>query len=92
MDLGHLSPHILQGCLTHLPRFKMATIFTDLIFKCIFVDEKFGIFIQISLKFVPEVPTNSESTLFQVMAWHLTGVKQLTEPMLTQLTDGCMWH
>ena len=40
--------------LTHLPPFKIADIFTDNIFRCIFVNEKICILIKISLKFVPK--------------------------------------
>ena len=38
--------------LTHLPLDRMAAILTD-IFKCNFLNEKFCILIEISLKFVP---------------------------------------
>ena len=37
--------------------------FTDDIFKCIFMSEKFGILIPIPLKFVPEGPINNKSAL-----------------------------
>ena len=70
----------------------MAAIFTDNIFKCIFMNEKFCISIQISLKFIPEGPIDNKSTLFQVMACRLTGDKPLPEPMLTQFTDAYMRH
>ena len=39
--------------LTHLSLDKMAAISQDDIFRCIFMNEKFCILIQISLKFVP---------------------------------------
>ena len=64
----------------------MAAIFAD-IFKCIFRNEKFCIFIRISLKLVPKGPDDNKSALVQVMAWRRTGVKPLPEPMLTQFTD-----
>ena len=41
-------------CLTHLPLDKMAALFPDDIFRCIFAKEKFCILIKISLKFVPK--------------------------------------
>ena len=50
------------------------------------------ILIQISLKFVPMSPIDNKPALVQVMAWRLTGDKPLLEPMLTQFTDGYMWH
>ena len=71
----------------------MAAISVDNTFKCIFVNEKFFIFIWISLKFVPQGgPTYKKSALVQVMAWRRTGVKPLPEPMLTQFTDAYMQH
>ena len=54
------------------------------IFKCIFINDKFWIFIQISLKFVPKGAIDKKSALFQVMAWHQTGDKPLPGAMLTQ--------
>ena len=47
------------------------------------MNEKYFISIQISLKFVPEDPINNKAALGQVMAWHWTGDKPLSEPMLT---------
>ena len=64
----------------------------DDIFECISVNEQFGIFIKISLKFAPEGPIDNESTLGQIMAWRRTGVKPWSETMLPQFTDAYMWH
>ena len=64
--------------------------FADNIFKCIFMNAKFGILIYISLKFVPKAPIDNISVLVQVMAWRQTGDKPLSEPMLTQFTDAYM--
>ena len=58
------------------------------IFSCIFMNEKFRILIQISLKFVLKSQIDSGSILFQVMAWHLPGDRPLPEPMLIQFTDA----
>ena len=66
--------------------------FTDDVFKCIFMNEKFCIWIQISLKFVPKGPIDKKSALDLVMAWHRTGDKPLPEPMLTQFTDTYIPH
>ena len=52
------------------------------IFKCIVMNVKFCIFIQISLKFVPEDPTIMQHCFDHEMAWHRTGDKPLPEPML----------
>ena len=58
--------------------------FTDDIFKCIFVNEKFCISNQILLKFVPKDQINKKSAFvqaIQVMAWCRTGDKPLPEPV-----------
>ena len=57
--------------------------FADNIFKCIFINEKFCITIQISLKFVPEGPIDNKPPLVLVRAWLWTGDKPLPEPVLT---------
>ena len=64
--------------------------FADDVFKYIFLNEKFVISIQISLKIVPKGPFDNNSALVQVMAWRRTGDKPLPEPMRTQLTDAYM--
>ena len=58
--------------------------FTDDIFKCVFLNEKFCILIQISQKFVPKSPIDNKWALDQVIAWcwirdkpyHLANVTQ----------------
>ena len=65
----------------------MVAIFTDNIFKRIFMNEKCCISIQISLRFVLNGPFDNKLALVQV-----TGDKPLPEPMLTQFPDTCMWH
>ena len=74
--------------LTHLPLDKMAIIFQDDIFKCIFMNEKFCVLIPISLKFVPKGPIKNIPALVQIMAWRLSGDKPLSEQMLIQFTDA----
>ena len=66
--------------------------FPDDIFKCIFMNEKCFILIQISLKFVPKFLINNISSLVQIMAWRQSGDKPLSGTMLTQFTDAYMWH
>ena len=68
--------------LTHLPLDKMAATFADDIFKCIFLNKKFCILIQISVKFIARGPIGSKSALVQVMAWRRTGYKPLSEPIM----------
>ena len=55
--------------------------FTDDTFKCIFWNENKWLLI-ISLKYVPKGTINNISALFQIMAWHLSGDKLLSEPMM----------
>ena len=71
---------------------KMADTFADVIFKCNFMDEKFCVFIRISLKFLPKQPIGNKEALVQVIAWHWTDNKPLPEPVLTQFTDTYMWY
>ena len=59
--------------------------FPDDIFKCIFLNENVGIAIKISLKFVPKGPINNIPSLVQIMAWHRSGDKLLSEPMMVSL-------
>ena len=58
--------------------------FEDDIFKCIFMNEKSCILIQISLNFVRMGPIDNKRALVQVMTWH----PMLPEPMLTQFTNA----
>ena len=78
----------------YLGRYNMAAIpqSTDNIFRCIFVNEKFCILIQISLKFVPKGPIDNNSVLVQVMASRRSGDKPFPEPLIAQFTDTCMQH
>ena len=62
------------------------------IFKSIFVNEKNGISIWISLKFILKGPIDDKPALVEVMAWPQIGNKPLPELMLTQFTDEYMWH
>ena len=62
--------------------------FTDDVYICIFMDEKFCILIQISLKFVPKGSNANKSVLVQVMPWRWKGDKLLPEPILAQFTDA----
>ena len=66
--------------------------FADDVFQCIFMNEKFCILIQISLKSAPKGQIGNNSSLVHVMTWRRTGDKPLPEPMLTQLTYAYMQH
>ena len=50
---------IIETQLTHRGRDKMAVIFSDDIFKCIFLNENVWSLIKISLKFVAKGPINT---------------------------------
>ena len=54
----------------------------DDVLKCIFMNGKVCMLIPISLKFVRKSPINNIPALVQVMAWHWSGDKPLSEPML----------
>ena len=56
--------------------------FADNIFILTLLNETCYIFISISLKFVPEASINNMPTLIWIMAWHQTGDKPLSEPMM----------
>ena len=70
----------------------MAAILADDIYKFIFLNENDSIPIQISLKFVARCSIDNKPALVQVMAWHWTGDKPLSEPMLFRFTDAYMRH
>ena len=73
---------------TQWDREKNGRHFPDDIFKCIFMNEKFCILIDISLKFVSKVRINNTPALDQIMAWRRTGDKPLPEPN----ADTVHWH
>ena len=65
--------------------------FPDHIFKWIFLNENVRISIKISMKFVPMGPIYNISALVQIMAWHRSGDKALSEPtMFSLLTHICV--
>ena len=53
--------------------------FSDNIFKCNFFNENVFTSIGISLMFVPQVPVDNNIALVQIMAWHWTGDKPLSD-------------
>ena len=60
----------------------------DDILKCIFMNEKFCILIQISLMFVPKDPIDNKSALVQVMAWRRNRRQAITWDNV----DPVHWH
>ena len=59
--------------------------FPNDIFKCFFMNINVWISIKISLKFVPMGLINNITALVLIMAWHRTGDRPLSEPMLVSL-------
>ena len=78
--------------LTQFPPGQNGHRFADDIFWCIFVNEKFCILIEISLKFVPKGPTDNNLEFVQIMAWRRISDKPLSEPMLSQFIDAYVRH
>ena len=66
--------------------------FADDIFKCIFFNENCCPWNKISLKFVPHGPINNIPALSQIMAWHRSDDKPLSESMMVLFTDAYMHH
>ena len=70
----------------------MANILQMIFSNQFFLYESCIILIQISLKFVPKGSINNKPALVQIMAWHQTGNKPLSEPMMAWFTDAYMHH
>ena len=62
--------------------------FADNIFKHLFMNEKWCIFIQISLRFVPKGAIDSKSALVQVMAWRRTNTLGINEVLIFWLLSS----
>ena len=58
------------------------------ILKYIFLNENVWISIKISMQFVPKDPINNIPAMVQIMVWHGSGDKPLSEPMMTLFTDS----
>ena len=59
--------------------------FADDLLKCNFFNENVWILIEVSLKCVPKGPINNNPALVQIMAWHRSGDKPLSEWMMVGL-------
>ena len=60
----------------------MATHFSDYILESIFISDNACILIQILLKYIPKGPVDNKSALAQILAWHWTAKKPLSELMM----------
>ena len=64
--------------------------FAEHTFKHIFLNKNIRTSFKLSLKFVPRVPTNNIQVV-QIMTWHRSGDKPLSEPMMVRLpTNICV--
>ena len=72
-----------ESCINTLRPRKNGCNYPDSIFKCIFLNENCWILMKISSKFVPQGPINNIQALVKIMAWHRSGVKPLSESMVT---------
>ena len=79
-----LAGHTTGRVNTLRPR-QSGRLFADDTLKCIFLNENVWVLIKISLKFVPRGPINNILALVQIMAWHRTGDKPLSEAMMVRL-------
>ena len=70
----------------------MSNIINIIMFiKCIFLNENVWILLNISVKFVPKVQVNNIPALVQIMPWHRSSDKPLSEPMMASfLTHTCI--
>ena len=66
--------------------------FANSIFKCIFLNENFLILNNISLKYVTWGLINNIATLVQIIAWHPTCDKPLSEALFVCCTDTYIHH
>ena len=84
---------VAQICLNHYPRVRNGHNFTDDMFTCIFVNEKFCILIKISLKFVPKGSIDNKWALAQVMTWCRTGncLNQCWPSLMTHIYGTRRW-
>ena len=69
----------------------MDTILQKNILKQTFWKRNLCVLVKITLEFVSKGPIDNKSELIQVMAWHWTGNKPLSEPAMTHFPDayGC---
>ena len=81
-----------SSSLTHWGQDKIDAILQTTFSNAISWMKMFEFRLQISLKFVPKGPINNIPALVQVMAWHRTGDKPLSELMMAQFNDVSMRH
>ena len=77
-----ISLPIFVNELTRWGQDKMAAVFADGSFKCIFLNENILISMKTSLKFVPKGLINNIKALAKIMAWRWPGDKPLSGSMM----------
>ena len=88
--LASCGSSVYDGCCLLISPGKNGRRFADDTLRCIFMNEKFCMLIEISFKLVPKGPFDNNPALVQVMAWHRIGNKPLSEPVLTRFTEAYM--
>ena len=83
----------IDSILTQWGQDKMADMFADDIFKCIFLNKDIWISIKNSLKFVAKVRIYNVPALVEIMYLRRLGPKPLSEPMMVSLlTHLCVFR
>ena len=83
--------HLLDRKLTNWRRVKMAVCATD-IFICIFSPRNCCILILSWLRYDPKSLIANKLASLQIMAWHRSGQKPSSEPLVVLLTGAHMYH
>ena len=70
----------------------MATILQMMLSKSFSCIHFFSFWLKFSLKFGPIAPIGNSAALVQVMVWHQSGAKPLSEPKMLSITSAYMHH
>ena len=84
-SLTQLGVTLFKFCINTLGPRQDGCHFPDDIFRCISLNENIWFTINISLSFVLKGPIYNIPELLQIMAWHRSGDKPLSEPMMISL-------
>ena len=80
----------LRTNLTHWAQDKMVDSL-QMAFSSLFFEKKMCIFfIKVSLNFIPKDLIDDKPALVQIMGWHRTGAKPLSEPMMAFIRLKCV--
>ena len=81
---------LIGSLLTYRGRGKIAIIFADDVFLCIFLNENFWNANKMSLKYVPRYTIDNKPPLVEIMGCHRKEDNPLYEPMIIWFTDAYM--